>query len=457
MSMFRLSRLSIRSKLVITFVAAVLLALMMAGFFFAAMESSRIAALGREHSLAVQRVLNAQGDLAAVKLVAIPPNMLPSQWVQLITNSGDVLIDTRDYSRNEPQLNMQLNSYPIVVDGTVWGRYLIANQRMSFDPLFNFASHIPSHLSAGVFFAFVASLLLFWFFGLHLVEPVQQISRVVERLAAGDLAARVRLTNRGDELGKLAQDVDIMALKFEWAKRQGEAAEQSRRYLLAAVSHDLRTPLTLILAHAEALRNGVSDDAEHSMAVIEERALLLKRLIDDLFELASLDSTETEPQMQPVNLGELMRRSVAAILPALEEAQAELDVDIPDQPLWVEASLGKLERVIDNILTNTCKYGLSGKWVGVRALAINEVVRVEISDQGPGLAHWLKVRIFDRFYRADSSRTTAVGGSGLGLAIAKEIIVRHGGTIGVDTPEEGGSIFWFELPASPPVSGRGKV
>lgn len=155
---------------------------------------------------------------------------------------------------------------PVRVNGSLWGYYVYvppaANRlgsvsRQSGVPINQVSGYV---MMAGQAIALLVSILLFWNVGRSLVRPVWALSAVVRRVAAGDLSARAGPTTRTDELGQLAQDVDRMTARLEAAQHQAAVAEQARRYTLAAVSHDLRSPLTALLAHAEALDRGLSDD-----------------------------------------------------------------------------------------------------------------------------------------------------------------------------------------------------
>lgn len=407
------------------------------------------------------------GDETALAKAAVPANLPKGVRVQVVAKDGRIWVDTQGAAGRTvttPELtawfrgtlspsNGQVRvAQPIEVNGELWGFY-----GLSF-----FSSAVPNtHLNNGsegtqrlnliflgsVGLALVMNVALFWAFGWHIVKPIRQLSAVVSRIATGDLSARTQLGKRRDELGQFARDLDLMASRLEEARDQAAAADKARRYLVAAASHDLRTPLTALLAHAEAVRTGVSDDPDRSLSVIEEKGLLLKQLIDDLFELAALDAQQDRWQTVRTDAAELVRQSVVGVLPELEAAGIDVEADIPEEALWANLAPGKFERVMDNLLTNARKYGADGRWIGVRVASIDSRIRVEVANRGPAIPEEQAPQIFDRFYRSDSARTSSAGGSGLGLAIASELVARHGGVIGVESPPGGGVTFWFELPA----------
>jgi signal transduction histidine kinase len=470
-------RLKIRTKLVLTFLGALVIAAVALGGAILAILLLISGANGKTNAFAVGKLASdrsalvadalAHGaDPATLRRAAVPPDLPEGLRIRVIDSQGRVWVDTEGNEGrtasgaelmgwldqiSEPAGGMVTLPERITVGGKPWGFYGVT-----------FASHYGLNLNlnqdspqnrlavivflGGLGLALVVNIALFWAFGWHIAKPLRRLSGVVSRIAAGDLSARVGLTKRGDELGQLAQDLDLMASRLEEARDQAAAAEKARRYMVAAASHDLRTPLTALLAHAEAVRTGVSEDPQASLAVIERKGLQLKQLIDDLFELAALDATAERWQTVRQDLAELVRQSVVGILPELEAKGIEVEAAIPEEPVWANLAPGKLERVIDNLLANGLKYGASGGYLGVRVERRGERIRVEVANRGPAIPPEVAAQIFERFYRADSARTSSVGGSGLGLAIAREIVVRHGGAIGVESPAAGGAVFWFELP-----------
>jgi signal transduction histidine kinase len=459
-------RLSLQTRLVLTSLLGLILAPALAAvlarvLIVGASSPAEVVAL-RDRLPAIERSLAAGADSAALKQVALPADLPPSMRVRLVATDGTVRVDSAgDAAANvaaqdvfgwlvqpdEPG-GVLVSAVPVTVNGQAWGYYVAVGA----------GPRGPLGTSIGLLAIVVALPLLigvlpFWWFGRGLVRTIHGLTSVVGQIAAGDLAARVKPKWQSDELGRLAYDVNAMAANLQAAQAHVRAADEARRFTVAAISHDLRTPLAALLAHVEAARAGVSEP-ERSLEVIQDRALRLQTLVDDLFELAALDAA-TEPWLlQPTDLTEVVRQAVAAALPGLEAAGMELDIDIPDEPLWADLAPGKLDRVIDNLLVNARSYAADGGWVGVRVARLNvDLLRVEVMDRGIGIPVAERSRVFERFYRSDGARHAA--GSGLGLAIAREMIQRHGGTIAADSPPAGGTRVWFEIPAckrSPNVS-----
>lgn len=476
------NRLKVNTKLVLTLVASLVLAMLL----LAAAGTISIYLLQRNAEpgdynpfLAAGQLVTRTGEVASaiergagpgeLRRVAVPDGLPPSVRVEVVRGDGLILVDTHGQEgqiMSGPELvgtisrmggkgdRMITIPQPLTVHGQGWGLYLMT-----------FRSQISSNISlgdgslesrlltwsllGGVLAALLAVIIQFLILGRHLVMPIRRLSEVVGQLARGDLSARADLGGRTDEVGQLARDVDAMAESLQKAREQAAAADKSRRYMVAAASHDLRTPLTALLANVEAIRTGVTEDADRSLAVVQEKGLHMSRLIDDLFELAALDAGQERWQTVRIDLAELVRQEVVGILPELESAGIEVQADIPESPLWANLAPGKIERVMDNLLANARNYGGSGRWLGIQVRGQGACIRVEVGDRGPGIPPLERERVFERFYRSDSARTSGSGGGqGLGLAIAREVVLRHGGSIGVESPPEGGARFWFELPAA---------
>jgi signal transduction histidine kinase len=400
----------------------------------------------------IEHVLSTGGDAAELRRAVIPASLPPDIHIQLVRFDGAVVVesspaaivsDAQALPGAAPGTLQFVNSIPIVVNDQVWGNY-VAGVRLG-PPGFG----SPGMLALVFAIGLLVFALPFWWFGRQLANSLLALTRVVGRIAHGDLAARAAAHPRIDELGQLAYDVNTMAASLQEAQTRLQVADETRRIMVASISHDLRTPLTALVAHAEALHAGMSEDAARSVEVIHSRAMRLKSLIEDLFELAALDASPGPWPTCRLDLAELVREGVAAAIPDLEAAGLEVEVDIPEEQIWAPLSPGKLERVLDNLLANARTYGAGGGWLRVRVCRPSvATARVEVIDGGEGIPAADRAHIFERFYRADGARGAASGGSGLGLSISHEIILRHAGRIGVECPASGGTCVWFEVPVS---------
>ncbi|MDQ0195623.1 sensor histidine kinase [Paenibacillus wynnii] len=305
--------------------------------------------------------------------------------------------------------------------------------------------------SATVGAAIVSALLHFL-----LLRPIEaSVRRVGEgagRIAAGDLEARIEHTGF-KEFRQLADQFNHMGSSLETSFRQVKAAEASQRELVANMAHDLRTPLASVQSYVEALQDDIIQDEEtfrNYLSTIRSETVRLGNLIQDLFELSTLDGTKQEPDELKLSivedvLVELLPRFTKPI--ALKSLQ--LIVRLPDRRVSIIIAPRHLQRILQNLLENAIRYSPKDGLLSLLAEEIEDpsgkLVRFEVSDEGEGVPVEERERIFERFYRSEQSRSREGGGAGLGLSIAKLLVEHSGGQIGIQPAGNHGSVFWFTL------------
>jgi signal transduction histidine kinase len=237
----------------------------------------------------------------------------------------------------------------------------------------------------------------------------------------------------GGEIAELAGEVDAMVARLD-----GE--ERARRALVAAVSHDLRTPITALRLLADAVEDGIVDErtSRHYAARMSLHVQALGALIDDLFELSRLESGELRWSMQQVALDELVDDAVEAMRPAAEASSVAVRAVLEaDNPL-ATADAARLQRVLFNLIQNAIRHTPPDGTVTVRTTRRADDVEIEISDTGAGIPEGERERVFEPFHRLDPARTD--GGAGLGLAISRAIVEAHGGRIWIADAAAGTSV-----------------
>lgn len=224
--------------------------------------------------------------------------------------------------------------------------------------------------------------------------------------------------------------------------------ETLRKDFVANVSHELRTPLTAIKGCAETLLGGALGDREHGPGFarsIYDQALRLENLVGDLLNISQAESGRASLDKAPVELKELADEAAKGLSAALAANKVSFFNLLPPG-FTVCADREKLAQVLINLIENAAKYNrLSGE-IKVSAAEEPGHVKVSVEDTGPGIAAGHLPHIFERFYRADKARSRELGGTGLGLSIVKHLVELHGGSVGVDSAEGRGSVFWFTLP-----------
>lgn len=284
---------------------------------------------------------------------------------------------------------------------------------------------------------------------LLLGDRIGQASRSVEeltrRIGAGEV---VDVDGRPatEEFGRLATELHVMSARLDQARERERALDQSRRQLVAWVSHDLRTPLAGIRAIVEALDDGVVDDAETTAryhTTLRSQAERLTDLVDDLFELSRIHAGGLQLEPIRVGLDDLVSESVATVMAVAEAKGVRVTGDV-DASIEVEVSPSEIGRVLVNLLGNAVRHSPSGGEVRVVGAVDGDDVMLQVRDQGGGVEAEHLEHIFDPGFQGDAVRTPG-SGSGLGLAIARGFVEAHGGEISAENID-GGACFTVCLP-----------
>lgn len=268
-----------------------------------------------------------------------------------------------------------------------------------------------------------------------MTSPLREMAAAADAMAKGDYGRRVRATSQ-DEVGQLARAFNEMAAELAEVDRM-------RRDLVANVSHELRTPLGALRASLENLVDGVEEPDPPALKVMLRQVDRLTRLVTQLLDLSRLESGVLALDHRPFSVSTL-----------LEDAAAECRSHAPGVAVRVDAdpalvAFGDPERVhqvVANLLENAARFAPAGTGVDVRARAETAGVRIEVLDAGPGIPTADAERVFERFYRADASRSSSGGGAGLGLAIARWIVDLHGGDIRTEQRDPRGCRMIVTLP-----------
>ncbi|WP_309118471.1 ATP-binding protein [Paenibacillus sp.] len=294
----------------------------------------------------------------------------------------------------------------------------------------------------------VVSLLLHAALTRPIHTSLAALSKQSKELAAGRFHARAPLLGPA-EFRELAGAMNDMAEALSDSFEQVRRAEQSRRELVANVSHDLRTPLASIQSFVEALQDDVIQDEATFRRYLETIRLETSRLggmIDDLFQLSRLDSGALKYEPATLFVDDLLIDLLQSHAVLLDEKRIEVRTQVAERMPTVEGMPELLTRALSNLLTNAIRYSPEGGEIRIAAALDEDGVRISVEDQGPGVPAERRERLFERFYRPDKSRSRAQGGAGLGLAIVASIAKLHDGEAGVESADGGGSRFWIAWP-----------
>lgn len=280
--------------------------------------------------------------------------------------------------------------------------------------------------------------------GRRLARPIHALTAAVQRMEAGDRTARVPMKGRRqDEVGRLAHAFNAMAVSME-------ENEQQRQAMVSDIAHELRNPLTNVRGYLEGVQDGLVPLDDALIASLLEESTLLGRLVDDLQDLALADAGRLHLHPEPLDAADLVEQVTAAHRAAATVAGITITADV-DGPLRIEGDPGRLRQALGNLVGNALRYTPSGGSVTLTASAGPDGhATITVADTGTGIAAEHLPHVFDRFYRADASRSRETGGSGLGLAITRHLVEAHGGTIEARSTEGAGSTFTIRLPLADP-------
>lgn len=278
--------------------------------------------------------------------------------------------------------------------------------------------------------------------GTRMIRPLRALAGAARRMTDGDLTARVSV-RAGDEIGSVAAAFNTMS-------ERREQSEGLRKAMVSDVAHELRTPLSNIRGWLEAAQDGLVVPDKELVGSLLDEAVLLQHVIDDLRDLSAADAGELRLRTAELDLTELLGQVTTAHRGNADAAGVTLATGAEGRPVVV-ADPVRLRQAVGNLVSNAVRHTPAGGTVTLRArtAGAGQVV-IEVADTGSGIAPGDLPRVFDRFWRAEKSRSRQTGGSGLGLSIVRKLAEAHGGSVGATSVQGRGSVFTITLPASSP-------
>ncbi len=298
---------------------------------------------------------------------------------------------------------------------------------------------LRTSLLMGVF-SLLLAMLIAWWIARTLLEPVKRVAAATHRLASGDYSSRVAVASN-DEVGQLARDFNQLAYTLE-------RNEKMRREFMADVSHELRTPLSVLRGELEAIEDGVRSLDPNTMKSLLGEVGMLSKLVDDLYELSLADIGALTYRKAPCMLNDVLENSLAMYRERFAARQLQLDLELPREPMELLADASRLQQLFSNLLENSLRYTDVNGRLRLSVGVDRDTVRIDFLDSGPGVSASQLPRLFERFYRGESSRNREHGGAGLGLAICRSIANAHDGSLVADHSPYGGLWLTLRLPRS---------
>lgn len=362
--------------------------------------------------------------------------MLPDYDEEDITEEAGIYYD--DYDRFAKKIDFRF------LDGSRGSVFVITKS----------TSLISKHLLIDMFVAILiilvlTSLMLTRWIRRGVINPVNELNIAMKRIKEGNFDYALETDAKG-EIGDLYRNYEDMRLRLKESTEESEENEKQNRELISNISHDLKTPITAIKGYVEGIMDGVADTPEKMdkyIKTIYSKANDMEKLINELTYYSRIDNNRIPYNFHRINVADYFGDCVEEVGMDLEQRNIELNYSNLTEPdTVIIADPEQMKKVINNIISNSIKYMDKPHGViDIRILDEVDSIRIEIEDNGKGIAQKDLSRIFERFYRTDASRNSAQGGSGIGLSIVKKIIEDHGGYIWATSREGEGSCMHFVL------------
>jgi len=307
-----------------------------------------------------------------------------------------------------------------------------------------FVSSVHRYLIGASILAVLVAIGLSFFLTRRVLRPLSAISAVIGKLAAGDYSARVR-SCANDEVGRLGTTFNQMADSLQ-------RLEELRRNMVVDVAHELRTPLTNVRGYLEAIQDGVVPASDNTIQLLHKEVFRLIHLVEDLQRLTRADAARGHLALATIAVSEIVDQITALYAPQLIEKRISLGRDLADDVQQVIADPDKLLQILSNLVQNACQYTAEGGRVQISAEHIDKQIRISVENSGAAIPEQDLSRLFERFYRADKSRSRDSGGAGIGLAIVKQLVEAHRGEVGLENSADGVRA-WFTLPVRMAATG----
>jgi len=364
----------------------------------------------------------------------IPPFTLTSKTGQVIYST-----DPR-HNIGETVSNSDLQSGVVITENDqVVGVVLAPHMPFQGNPReLEFIERTTVYLLYGAVIGTIMALIVGTLLSRTLTRPIRELTQAAHAISEGDLAQEVPIRSR-DELGELAEAFNRMSSELS-------RSINARKQMTADIAHELRTPLSLILGHAEAVHDGVLDPTRENFEIVREEAERLEHLINDLRTLSLADAGELSIALQTIEPERLINEVVTPYQYQTQRKNITLHVDVAAPLSTLEVDPGRITQVLTNILDNAMRHTPENGQIVLSARQTDDWIEFAIQDSGPGVPQDKLEHIFGRFYRIDASRQREDGGSGLGLAIAKSIIQAHNGELSAESEPGQGLKIIVRLP-----------
>lgn len=281
---------------------------------------------------------------------------------------------------------------------------------------------------------FLAAIILYqqFVFRKEIQTKLRQISTKLKEIVSMDSDERIMVFTDNKELMTLAKEINHLLDDHVKVKADYRRSQIASKKMLSNISHDIKTPMTVILGYLEIMRmNGTGTD--EMLKKTEQKAKNVMELINQFFTLAKLESGDMDMEISAIDICEICRESILDFYEMLTANDFQVEIDIPEQSVYVQGNKGALQRILSNLISNVIRYGAEGKYLAIRLRNDERVVCIDVIDKGKGIDKVFADSVFDRLFTMEDSRNRNIQGNGLGLTIAKNLALQLGGDIILDS------------------------
>lgn len=272
---------------------------------------------------------------------------------------------------------------------------------------------------------------------------LRQISQKLSDILDQDSDEKVMVFTDNKALQELCAQINRLLLNRQKTRADYRKREISYKKMLSNISHDIKTPLTVILGYLEMMR--LADEGNEELRKVEAKALQVMELINQFFTLAKLEAGDMDIEIGKMNISELCRESMLGYYDILQGRNFAVELSIPEKDMFVRGETRAVDRILNNLISNAVRYGGDGKYIGLALRESGGYVYIDITDKGKGIEKAFAQNVFDRLYTLEDSRNREIQGNGLGLTIAKNLALQLGGDIFLESEPHVKTTFTVKL------------
>ncbi|MFD0695465.1 sensor histidine kinase [Paenibacillus sp. GCM10027628] len=370
-------------------------------------------------------------------------NQLYKELQQAKMEAAILSASDQDIFRSNPERHGSLSSterFAIIENGHLIGKVII---------------YLPKSNTVQMISMFAGLLLAIFIIGIEmrrfLLKPLEKMSLAARQIAAGDWDVKLPLS-RITEISEVRDGFEVMVKGLQQSFQKQAELEEERRFVIAAVAHDLRTPLFALRGYLDGLEQGIAQSPEKItkyLAICKEKSAQLDRLVEDLFTFTKMEYVEMNLHNQTVDFKLLLQKSIDSLIPLARQKHISISNHAADG-CFISGDMHLLERSINNLLDNAVRHTPTNGEIAVQCYKEDNRVKFTMRDTGPGFSSEELQRVFEPLYRGEESRNRSTGGSGLGLTISQRIVRRHGGELSAGNHPEGGALLTGWIPVAAP-------